>query len=107
LPSPLEGPKRIAVQNGAESEQTLTPNGAPALFVFKTAADPFAGRVSYFRVTSGTLKDDAHLTNMRSNVNERLAHIATPFGKSMQPIPELRAGDIVLPNGVEMWASRS
>ena len=94
LPSPLEGPKRIAVQNGAESEQTLTPDGAPALFVFKTAADPFAGRVSYFRVTSGTLKDDAHLTNMRSNVNERLAHIATPFGKSLQPVTELKAGDI-------------
>ncbi|HEY3458536.1 MAG TPA: elongation factor G [Bryobacteraceae bacterium] len=94
LPSPLEGPKRIAVQNGTESEQTLTPNGAPALFVFKTAADPFAGRVSYFRVTSGTLKDDAHLTNMRSNVNERLAHIATPFGKSLQPVPEIKAGDI-------------
>ncbi|HEY6987889.1 MAG TPA: elongation factor G [Bryobacteraceae bacterium] len=94
LPSPLEGPKRTAVQNGAESEQTLTPNGAPALFVFKTAADPFAGRVSYFRVTSGTLKDDAHLTNMRSNVNERLAHIATPFGKSLQPVTELKAGDI-------------
>jgi len=94
LPSPLEGPKRIAVQNGAESEQTLTPNGAPALFVFKTAADPFAGRVSYFRITSGTLKDDAHLVNIRSNVNERLAHIATPFGKSLQPVAELKAGDI-------------
>ena len=82
LPSPLEGPKRIAVQNGVESEQAITPTGAPSLFVFKTAADPFAGRVSYLKVTSGTLKDDAHLVNMRSNVNERLAHIATPFGKA-------------------------
>ena len=94
LPSPLEGPKRIVIQNGSESEQALTPGGTPALFVFKTAADPFAGRVSYFRVTSGALKDDAHLTNMRSNVNERLAHIATPFGKSLQPVPELKTGDI-------------
>jgi len=94
LPSPLEGPKRVAVQNGVESEQTITPNGAPALFVFKTAADPFAGRVSYLKVTSGILKDDAHLVNMRSNVNERLAHIATPFGKGLQPVTELRAGDI-------------
>ncbi len=94
LPSPLEGPKRIAVQNGVESEQAITPTGAPSLFVFKTAADPFAGRVSYLKVTSGTLKDDAHLVNMRSNVNERLAHIATPFGKGLQPVTELRAGDI-------------
>jgi elongation factor G len=94
LPSPLEGPKRAAVQNGVESEQAITPAGAPSLFVFKTAADPFAGRVSYLKVTSGTLKDDAHLVNMRSNVNERLAHIATPLGKGLQPVTELRAGDI-------------
>jgi elongation factor G len=94
LPSPLDGPKMTAVQNGVESEQALAPSGAPAIFVFKTAADPFAGRVSYFKVTSGTLKDDAHLVNMRSNVNERLAHIATPFGKSLQPITELRTGDL-------------
>jgi elongation factor G len=94
LPSPLDGPKMTAVQNGVESEQALAPSGAPAIFVFKTAADPFAGRVSYFKVTSGTLKDDAHLVNMRSGVNERLAHIATPFGKSLQPITELRTGDL-------------
>jgi elongation factor G len=94
LPSPLDGPKMTAVKNGVESQQALVPTGAPAIFVFKTAADPFAGRVSYFKVTSGTLKDDAHLVNMRSSVNERLAHIATPFGKSLQPITELRAGDL-------------
>jgi elongation factor G len=83
-----------AVKNGVESEQALTPKEPPAIFVFKTAADPFAGRVSYFKVTSGTLKDDVHLVNMRSSVNERLAHIATPFGKTLQPITELRAGDL-------------
>jgi elongation factor G len=94
LPSPFEGPKMTAVQNGVESEQPLTPAGAPAIFVFKTAADPFAGRVSYFKVTSGMLKEDAHLVNMRSNVNERLAHIATPFGKGLQPVSELRTGDL-------------
>jgi len=94
LPSPLDGPKMTAVKNGVESEQALVPSGPPAIFVFKTAADPFAGRVSYFKVTSGTLKDDAHLVNMRSSVNERLAHIATPFGKSLQPITELRTGDL-------------
>ena len=94
LPSPLDGPKMTTVKNGVESEQALTPKEPPAIFVFKTAADPFAGRVSYFKVTSGTLKDDVHLVNMRSSVNERLAHIATPFGKTLQPITELRAGDL-------------
>ena len=68
--------------------------GSPAAFVFKTSADPFAGRVTFFKVKSGIIKDDAHLNNLRSSVNERLAHIATPFGKTMQPVTELRTGDI-------------
>lgn len=66
----------------------------PSVFVVKTSADPFAGRVTYFKVMSGCVKEDAHLINQRSGVNERLAHIATPFGKTLQPVNELRAGDI-------------
>ncbi len=94
FPSPLQRPGVPATQNGSEVTKAVAPNEPPSLFVFKTAADPFAGRLSYFKVMSGSLKEDAHLTNQRSNVNERLAHIAVPFGKSMQPVPELRAGDI-------------
>ncbi|HZS54328.1 MAG TPA: elongation factor G [Bryobacteraceae bacterium] len=94
MPSPLERPAVPATQNGQETTKKIDQKDAPSIFVFKTAADPFAGRVTYFKVMSGAVKDDAHLTNMRSNVNERLAHIATPFGKTMQPITELRAGDI-------------
>ena len=94
FPSPLDRPGLIAVQSGVESRKAVDPKGAPAIFVFKTAADPFAGRLSYFKVMAGSIKEDAHLTNQRSNVPERLAHIATPFGKAMQPVPELRAGDM-------------
>jgi elongation factor G len=70
------------------------PNDCTAAFVFKTSADLFAGRVTYFKVMSGVVKEDAHLINRRSNVHERLAHIATPFGKTMHPVNELRTGDI-------------
>jgi elongation factor G len=94
FPSPLERPGVPALQNEQEITTTIAPEEAPSIFVFKTSADPFAGRVSFFKVMSGTLKDDAHLTNSRSKINERLAHIATPFGKTMQPVSELRAGDI-------------
>ncbi|MBV9405829.1 MAG: elongation factor G [Acidobacteriaceae bacterium] len=94
LPSPLQHPPMPATQNGNPVTKSISPNEAPSAFVFKTSADPFAGRVTYFKVISGTVKDDAHLTNMRSTVSERLAHIATPFGKTLQPITELRAGDI-------------
>ena len=94
FPSPLQRAGIPAIQNGNEVTKAVAPNEPLSLFVFKTAADPFAGRLSYFKVMSGSLKEDAHLTNQRSNVNERLAHIAVPFGKNMQPVPELRAGDI-------------
>ncbi len=94
FPSPLDHPAIPAIVDGKEVAKKISGNEAPSLFVFKTSADPFAGRVTYFKVMTGTLKDDAHLTNMRSNVNERLAHIATPFGKAMPPVSELRAGDI-------------
>jgi elongation factor G len=94
LPSPLQRPGMTARQNGKEIKKGIAPNDSPSIFVFKTSADPFAGRVTYFKVMSGTVKDDAHLINMRNNGHERLAHIATPFGKALQPIPELRAGDI-------------
>ena len=94
FPSPLERPPVAAVQDGKEIEKSIAPKDSASAFVFKTAADPFAGRVTYFKVMSGTVKDDAHLTNMRSSASERLAHIATPFGKTLQPVTELRAGDI-------------
>jgi elongation factor G len=94
MPSPLDAPPPPATQNGQETTRKIDPKDSPSIFVFKTSADPFAGRVTYFKVVSGAVKDDAHLTNMRSNCNERLAHIATPFGKAMQAVTELRAGDI-------------
>jgi len=94
FPSPLQRPGVPAIQDGAETTKAIAPRDPSSLFVFKTAADAFAGRVTYFKVMSGTVKDDMHLTNMRSGVSERLAHIATPFGKTMQPVTELRAGDI-------------
>jgi elongation factor G len=94
LPSPVEGRTVRASENGKELEKKIAPGEAASAFVFKTSADPFAGRVTFFKLMSGGLKEDAHLNNMRSGVNERLAHIATPFGKTLQPVTELRAGDI-------------
>ncbi len=69
-------------------------SGAPSIFVFKTVADSFAGRVSYFRVMAGTLKNDAHLINARGGADERFAHLSVPFGKQSTEVPELAAGDL-------------
>jgi elongation factor G len=65
-----------------------------SLFVFKTVSDPFAGRISYFKVVSGVLKNDASVTNYARGTIEKFAHISVVSGKQLIPIPELSAGDI-------------
>ena len=63
-------------------------------FVFKTIADPFAGRVSYFKVISGMLRNDANLINARTGSRgASLAH-RRAAGKTLPPVTELHAGDI-------------
>jgi elongation factor G len=57
-------------------------------------SDAFAGRISYFKVFSGVLKDDASLQNYNRNIQEKFAHISLIQGKQAVPIPELHAGDI-------------
>ena len=65
-----------------------------SLFVFKTLADPFAGRINYFKVKSGVLKNDATLQNYNRNVSERLQHIQVVQGKQFTETGELHAGDL-------------
>jgi elongation factor G len=65
-----------------------------SLFVFKTLADPFAGRISYFKVMSGVLKNDASLMNYNRSATERLQHIQVMQGKTATAVAELSAGDI-------------
>ena len=57
-------------------------------------ADPFAGRVSYFKVMSGVVKNEANLTNFDRGTSERLSHIGVVQGKTQTPVAELHAGDI-------------
>jgi len=94
FPAPVE---RQSIPAGI-GEQALTrpvsDSDPVSAFVFKTIADPFAGRVSYFKVYTGVLKNDAGLQNSRTGGNERLAHIGCLLGKAIQPVTELHAGDI-------------
>ncbi|HSP67363.1 MAG TPA: elongation factor G [Bryobacteraceae bacterium] len=94
FPGPADGDPWRATLNGKDVERAVKDSEPVSAFVFKTVADPFAGRVSYFKVVSGVVKNDANLVNSRSGVAERLAHIGALFGKTIQPVPELHAGDI-------------
>jgi elongation factor G len=80
--------------NGAPAERKGTDAEPASLFVFKTVSDPFAGRISYFKVFSGVLKNEATLQNFTRNTPEKFAHISLMQGKQAVPIHELHAGDI-------------
>ncbi len=72
----------------------IVPEGEPSLFVFKTVADPFVGKMSFFKVMSGTVKRDLVLRNHTSGENEKLAHIYVMKGKKQTEVDELACGDI-------------
>ena len=84
---PSEGGSEPATRKGTDSEPV-------SVYVFKTMSDAFAGRISYFKVFSGVLKNDAALQNYNRNTLEKFAHISLIQGKQAVPISELHAGDI-------------
>ena len=66
----------------------------PALFVYKTMTDPFAGRISFFKVISGVVKNDATLENYTRHGQERLSHLSIMQGRKAIEVAELHAGDL-------------
>ena len=70
------------------------PEAFPAALVFKTFSDPFSGRVSLFRVYSGTLQSDHSYWNSSREHEERIGKLQVLQGKTQVPVPELKAGDI-------------
>ncbi|HYK35804.1 elongation factor G [Alloacidobacterium sp.] len=65
-----------------------------ALYVFKTMTDPFAGRISFFKVFSGSMKNDAGVSNYSRKGAEKFSHLSVMQGHTAVPVPELHAGDI-------------
>jgi elongation factor G len=81
--------------NGNHSQERHVSDQEPAsLYVFKTANDPFAGRISYLKVFSGVVKNDATVQNFNKSTSEKLAHLSIAQGKMLMPVTELHAGDI-------------
>ena len=76
------------------SAPKLDPKGETELYTFKTVADPFVGKLSYFKVLQGTLKAGDTLHNPRKDTDEKFARIFTVKGKTQTEVKELVAGDI-------------
>ena len=94
FPAPTQHEPIAGVVNGHEVKRALKDTEPVSAYVFKTVADPFAGRLTYFKVISGIVKNDASLINARTGGTERLAHIGVLSGKTIQPVNEIHAGDI-------------
>jgi elongation factor G len=90
LPSPVQ-------HGGLElPDMTLEPteDGETYAYVFKTRADPFAGRINLFRVYQGTVRADSHLLNTRAHAKERMGQLLVPQGKEVTHIDAFGPGDI-------------
>jgi elongation factor G len=90
LPSPAQ---HGTLETG---EVTLEPKSESEMFayVFKTRADPFAGRINLFRVYQGTMRADSQVLNTRSHGKERLGQLLVPQGKEMAHADSFGPGDI-------------
>ena len=84
--------KEEALADGAAME--INPDGEPAMFIFKTVADPFVGKMSFFKVMNGTVKRDLLMKNNTTGNSEKLAHIYVMNGKKQTEVDELCCGDI-------------
>ncbi len=96
LPSPMDRGEVAGVDPTTKAEVVRKPAAdAPfSAFVFKTIADPHAGRLSLFRVYSGTLKSDTTVHNATRDVAERVGNLFLLEGKNQTPIGEVQAGDL-------------
>ncbi len=97
LPSATQRPAAEGMPgsgNGSPQARKVADSEPVSVFVFKTMNDPFAGRISYFKVYSGVLKNDAALQNFTRSSSEKLSHISVMQGKNMVPVNEIHAGDL-------------
>jgi elongation factor G len=96
-PAPTERetvPGEVNSGNGEPPRRKVDESEPLSLYVFKTVSDPFSGRISYFKVFSGVVRNDATVQNFTRNSQEKLAHISIMQGKTAVPVNELHAGDI-------------
>jgi len=94
FPSPAEA--LPAVANGKDGEETLAPedSGPLAAYVWKTTADPFVGKITYFRVYSGMMVSDTRVWNQAKETEERMGTLHLLRGKEQIGVKTVHAGDI-------------
>jgi elongation factor G len=96
LPSPEERDAIVAKNVSTGNQEEVKPNAESPLagLVFKTTADPYVGKLSYFRIYSGVISSNSQVWNANKNSMERIGQLFTMLGKNQQTVPQVTAGDI-------------
>ena len=103
LPSPLDVPPIIGTEPGSdqEIEHHADDNEPFAALAFKVMTDPFVGRLTFFRVYSGTLESGSYVQNATKDTRERVGRILQMHANSRSEIPEVFSGDIAAAVGLK------
>ena len=96
MPSPIDAPAVVAKGKAGEELLTAKDDGPLAVYVWKTTADPFVGKQTFFRVYSGMVTPDSRLWNISKDHEERLGSINIPRGKESDLVKVVHAGDICI-----------
>jgi elongation factor G len=94
IPSPAERDFPALTPQGDPTAIKASETAPYTAFVWKTIADPFAGRITMLRVIAGTLKSDTNVYNQSRDAAERFGHLLVLQGKTQTQVPELKAGDL-------------
>src|SRR3989442_1273176 len=96
LPGPAERHEVTATDQRTQKSMTVaqTPAAPLAALVFKTVADPYVGKLSYFRVYGGALRSDSQVFNASKGKPERIGQLFVLRGKHQEPAPEIGSGDV-------------
>jgi elongation factor G len=94
MPSPAQA--QPAQAKGKDGEESLEPldSGPLAVYVWKTTADPFVGKITYFRVYSGMLNSDSRVWNQNKDTEERVGQVHVMRGKETMGVKVVHSGDI-------------
>jgi elongation factor G len=94
MPSPADVPPAVAEGPQGEEELPTTDAGPFAAYVWKTTADPFVGKITYFRVYSGSVNADSRVWNHQEKEEERFGSLSVMRGKEQLDVKTVHAGDI-------------
>ena len=96
MPTPAEHPDIVAHGKSGDEKIHESDTAPAVVYVWKTTADPFVGKMTYFKVIGGTVTSDTHFWNSNKNADERMGGLHIQRGKETFPIKQVHAGDIAV-----------